>query len=85
MADDVATAPIVAIGAATGHLIAVSGDTLQRISASVFATAVNKAGTAVQPSDIGSAAALEVAEIEALIDTRIGDLEAVLAAVLGPQ
>lgn len=85
---DVDAAPIVPLATATGFLVALTEGTAadpQRIPVAGLADAVAKASSAVQPDDIGEAAALTVAEIRGIVAEELGDVEAALEAILGPQ
>lgn len=81
----------VPIASAAGDLVAVKDSAepgkkdFVRIPISELQVVAQKAASAVQPADIGSAAALDVEDVGTMIDARLGDIEAALAAILGPQ
>lgn len=67
------SAPIVDISVATGELIAMTGagvDDFARVPVAAVQAAVALAGTATQPGDLGSAAGLDTADIEAMITSQ---------------
>lgn len=82
---ELTSAPIVPLADAAGYMTVITdGPTpaLRRVPISAVKDAAIAAASAVQPTDIGDAASLTVAEVQAIVDARLGDIDAILDAIL---
>jgi hypothetical protein len=86
MADETGTAPVVALASLDGWLLAITDadpKAWARVDAAEIAAAAAAAATALQPENVGSAAGLDIEEVQAMIDASFAGIDTLLGELLG--
>lgn len=85
MEDETGTAPVVALSALTGELLAIAATepkSWARVDVAEIAAIATLASTALQPGDVGSAAGLSVEDVQGMIDTSFAGIDALLGELV---